>query len=723
MTYEQFQKRYTYNQTTDHLGEGGFGKVFKAYDNHLDRWVAIKVAEIKTGLEQIRLKKEVELINKLPTNQNIARYEECYTFEFPVGTYDYGVLMYYEQGNLLQLIEREYLSFEQKQSILKQILAGIGFLHSQGIIHRDIKPQNILIVNRNGEYIPKITDFGISKQLDINKSSIFNNSLAGAGTLSYASPEQLGAKDIRKNTDLWSFGVIAFWMLTGKLPFNTGGHPATSEAGRAELFSQINTGKLPSDIQNIPHPWKTVIEKCLVLDYNTLRVQRVEDLENILQGKTISDPPPPKPPKADDTELNPKINDGDKTKPEIKKPEVPPIVNTDAPENKQKLLWWILGGAAVLLIVLLIWQPWGKTEVVNNDNKASNFEIVEEVEISLAEVQTDAISNITETTVTGGGNIIKDNGSPVTERGVVYSKSSNPTTSNTRVISGSGTGSFIVSLSSLQSNTKYYARAYAINEAGTAYGNEVSFTTKEKETQQTQNPSNSINISMVYVSGGTFTMGCTSEQGSDCSDDEKPAHSVTVSSFNIGKYEVTQAQWKAVMGASASLSNPSYFKGDNLPVEYVSWNDIQTFITKLNQMTGKRYRLPTEAEWEFAARGGVSATLNNRQSYKYAGSNSIGSVAWYTDNSGSKTHPVGQKSPNELGIYDMSGNVYEWCSDWYGDYSSGSQTNPKGATTGSNRVLRGGGWSDYAQFCRTAYRFDTPAICGNFIGFRLVSPQ
>ena len=189
-------------------------------------------------------------------------------------------------------------------------------------------------------------------------------------------------------------------------------------------------------------------------------------------------------------------------------------------------------------------------------------------------------------------------------------------------------------------------------------------------------------IEMVYVKGGTFTMGAISEQGADAYDDEKPAHSVTLSDFYIGKYEVTQAQWRAVMG-----SNPSSFKGDNLPVENVSWNDIQKFIQKLNAQTGKEFRLPTEAEWEYAARGGSKS-----RGYKYSGSNNIGDVAWYSGNSGSKTHPVGQKQPNELGIYDMSGNVWEWCSDWYGSYSSSSQTNPKGPNSGDYRVLRGGDW-------------------------------
>ena len=216
---------------------------------------------------------------------------------------------------------------------------------------------------------------------------------------------------------------------------------------------------------------------------------------------------------------------------------------------------------------------------------------------------------------------------------------------------------------------------------------------------------------MVFVEGGTFTMGATAEQGSDAYSNESPTHSVTLSSYYIGRYEVTQAQWRAVMG-----SNPSRFTGDNLPVEQVTWNDVQEFITKLNQRTGKTFRLPTEAEWEYAARGG-----NKSKGYKYSGSNTIGDVAWYCNNSSDTTHPVGQKAPNELGIYDMTGNVYEWCQDWYGSYSADSQTNPTGPSSGSYRVLRGGGWSSNARYCRVSYRsYDNPVNWGSTYGFRLV---
>ena len=220
-----------------------------------------------------------------------------------------------------------------------------------------------------------------------------------------------------------------------------------------------------------------------------------------------------------------------------------------------------------------------------------------------------------------------------------------------------------------------------------------------------------ISIDMVRVEAGTFTMGATAEM-KDPWNVEKPTHQVTLTNdYYMGKYEVTQALWQAVMG-----NNPSNYKGDNLPVECVSWDDCQKFISELNRITGKTFRIPTEAEWEYAARGGKKS-----RGYQYSGSNNLSDVAWYSDNSGKKTHAVGTKQPNELGIYDMSGNVEEWCQDWYDNYSSSSQTNPTGANSGYVRVIRGECWASYAWRCRSSFRnYGAPGEDAAGLGLRLV---
>ena len=232
-----------------------------------------------------------------------------------------------------------------------------------------------------------------------------------------------------------------------------------------------------------------------------------------------------------------------------------------------------------------------------------------------------------------------------------------------------------------------------------------------------------LNMRMIYVEGGSFNMGCTSEQGGDCDSDESPTRYVTVNSFYMGMLEVTQSQWEKVMGTSVyqqkNKANPDWpmrGTGADYPMYYVSWEEAKEFCRRLSQQTGKTYRLPTEAEWEYAARGG-----KKNEGTKYSGSNYLGSVAWYSENSNSSTHPCGTKQANALGLYDMSGNVWELCEDWYGDYLSYDTNNPKGASTGQYRVLRGGGWYSNASRCRVAYRnCYSPGLRYGDYGFRVV---
>ena len=239
---------------------------------------------------------------------------------------------------------------------------------------------------------------------------------------------------------------------------------------------------------------------------------------------------------------------------------------------------------------------------------------------------------------------------------------------------------------------------------------------KALQAQQEQVPPqdlpDSLRIAMVFVQGGTFTMGCTKEQGDNCLEDEKPSRQVTLDDYYIGRYEVTQAQWRYIMGR-----NPSKFRGCwSCPVENVSWFDVQKFISKLNERTGQTYRLPTEAEWEFAARGGTKS-----RGYRYAGANYLDTLAWYYGNSGNRTHSVGRTLPNELGIFDMTGNVFEWCADWFGPYPPYNQNNHKGASAGPDRVLRGGSYDAYPWACRVSYRRDASPVSRTADqGFRLV---
>ena len=232
-----------------------------------------------------------------------------------------------------------------------------------------------------------------------------------------------------------------------------------------------------------------------------------------------------------------------------------------------------------------------------------------------------------------------------------------------------------------------------------------------------------INMKMIWVEGGDFLMGCTSEQ-SDCDNDETNVRRTKVDGFYIGMLEVTQSQWEAVMGTSvyqqrnkANTSWPMRGVGPDYPMYYVSWEEAMEFCRLLSNKTGKTYTLPTEAQWEYAARGG-----NKADGTKYAGSNMVDVVAWYSGNSNSSTHPCGTKRANALGIYDMSGNVWEWCSDWYSSsYTSYDTNNPTGPSSGASRVYRGGSWSSDARRCRVANRGgDTPGSRYYFLGFRVV---
>lgn len=347
------------------------------------------------------------------------------------------------------------------------------------------------------------------------------------------------------------------------------------------------------------------------------------------------------------------------------------------------------------------------------------------LEVTVPTLANVTVSNISNSSVKVDSKVSSTGSGTLTDAGFVYSTNHYPTTSDSKLSCGKAT-TLSGNITGLLSETTYYVRAYATNEKGTNYSAECEFKTTKYEV----NPYKSLTIETSYgsttldmakVQGGTFKMGAQSSSSSqdnydkNAYSDEKPVHQVTLSTFYISKTPVTQYLWYVVMGSYPNISS-AYGLGDDYPVYNISFAQCQQFILRLKSLTGKDFRMPTEAEWEFAARGG-----NNSENTIYSGSNTVGSVAWYSQNASGKTHPVAQKQANELNIYDMTGNLWEWCSDWYGNYSSSSQTNPTGPTSGSSRVIRGGGYSDNAEDCRVSVRSSaTPGTGYTTIGLRLV---
>ena len=564
-----------------------------------------------------------------------------------------------------------------------QIASALSYMHSRRMLHLDLKPGNVML-RTGGEAV--LIDFGLSKQFT-DDGEPESSTTIGGGTPGYASLEQANYNEddseskLPVTMDVYSLGATLYKMLTGKRP------PVASDVLARFPEQPLRDHGVSDDViaairhamQPIPaNRYQSVADFAAALDSAseaTEAADREEEPEVVLvdDGRQPVAEPQPHTPAAEPARANQEQHEYPESEPEPEQP-------------RRKWLPWVVGFAvaAVAFVAVMLLQPKPQpaievsedliTAVTQSDTVSADEQPVQQVAQQPQKPEPQQTQQQPQ--------------QPVRQEPVEQPQPTRPESQQTQ-------------------QQPEPQQAQQQSQRPVQQPEPEPTPTPEPERPQHNLP----DVAMVYVSGGTFTMGATSEQGSDAYDREKPAHSVTLSGYYIGKYEVTQALWKAVMG-----SNPSYFKGDNLPVEFVSWNEVQEFLRKLNAMTGKRYRLPTEAEWEFAARGG-----NSSRGYKYSGSNSLGNVAWYYDNSGSGTHAVGTKSPNELGIYDMSGNVCEWCQDWNGSYSSSSQRNPKGPNSGSYRVYRGGSWNGNARSCRVSFRYHfTPGLRNNGIGFRLV---
>ena len=664
---ELFANRY---RLIKEVGRGSFGEVWQVRDEQLDLEVALKVyiALDERGLEEFK-----------------GEYKNTYALNHPNllhATY-FGVdekrpylVMPYCPASAVGLLGE--VDEGTAWRFLRDVAGGLAYLHGQDILHRDIKPDNILR-NEAGDFV--ITDFGISLRM---RSTLRRNSTRQmqqgemSGTIGYMGPELFGKKaEAVKATDIWALGASLYELLSGELPF----------MGQGGVM-QLHGAEIPEIPERYGKELQEVLEACLSREcWDRPTAEQLRDYaEAKLQGR--------KPVKTwGEPSGSAKAKDGTTGKPEAGK--VEPTIASKAEveaETTQKGQRKIGGVPSIVLAISVVLFVVVAFYVVRENQKEREKAEWDREQISIAErARQDSIADAQaemqrqarEAEERRQAEEARQKAEQERERQAAEAKAEQER------------------LAQQERERQEEARKQREAEA------------RRRATSNRTIRVGNVSFEMVYVQGGTFQMGATAEQGSDAYDGEKPVHSVTLSDFHIGKYEVTQGLWKEVMG-----ENPSYNKaGDNYPVEMVSWEDCQRFIERLNSRTGLNFRLPTEAEWEYAARGGQKS-----RGYKYSGSTyDLGSVAWYEGNSGNRTHPVGQKQANELGLYDMSGNVYEWCYDWYGRYSSSSQRNPSGPASGARRVLRGGCYCNGARFCRVSIRvIGDPGYRSYFYGLRLV---
>ncbi|CAK0741100.1 formylglycine-generating enzyme [Gammaproteobacteria bacterium] len=591
----------------------------------------------------------------------------------------YEILEYCERGSLQDLLAKGAMGEKQVRALLTELSAALRELHAQGILHRDLKPGNVLIRSEQ-PLILVLTDFGIASVTD---STLHFTS--AHRTVRYAAPEAASGV-VSVAADYWSLGMILAEALTGRHPF--------SGLSEVVIQYQLNTQAVP--LVDISEPWLTLCRGLLLRDPS----QRWGDAEI---GRWLA---------------------GDKT---LAVPvEIPAAADVPAVDAHRAAHPYKLQGTACWTARELAaqlaknWErgtkdlqrglllPWLKDELRDQDLTSLLMDLLEEGGLTPDERLFRLILQM----APNQPPVWREISMEIADLAALARRAMQNDADAKRDIQTIRDRGLLTILATI--DPRYLEIHRAWQEAETAR-----IEAEEKAKRQAAAKAEAARIKdeedallrllrseMVAIPGGTFMMG-SPETEKDRNSDERQ-HQVTINGFEMAKTPVTQSQWKAVMG-----NNPSYFQGCNdCPVEQVSWNDAIQYIEKLNALTGGGYRLPTEAEWEYAGRGGRAGKL-------YCGGNNLDAVAWYYGNSDGKTHPVGQKAPNGYGLYDMSGNVWEWtCSEYDGDYGGGEQHCQ--TSSDADRVYRGGSWFYDPLGLRAASRGGlSPGSRGSYLGFRL----
>jgi formylglycine-generating enzyme required for sulfatase activity len=715
-----FQQRYNFNPKTDLIGRGGFSKVYKATDTLLERIVALKFF---TG----NISEKYQVLNEI---RKVIRFEHpnlCKYYDVAVLTNRdvMGETEHIEVGIMEYIDAGDFKSFTRKNpqyvdKLLIDVLKGLAYLHRHGIAHRDLKPQNILVKTDEDEPIAKITDFGISKVIatdDANSSHLL-------GTIEYMAPEQFNPKKygvngrITTNLDMWSFGLLVYEAINHESFFGSRSGGVSAEQVMANILSEASLEKAAT----MPAKYREILKRCLVKKAGE-RVQNALELIPLLEGKIIVDPV---------TETDQKYDIPDSSS------EVTQVINV-VPE----MITGEIGTAAQNTITREIstvgqYGRSGETSTVGQNTITEEISSAEQIPEMTAEVtreiepdrraeeaEPDARANTTKTVLTGGAtNKVPD--------------------TNGKDVFISERIKKIIILSSL-------AISLIVLVIAVPFVTQLNTSPEQAVTTTDSQPSlpavEEWKPELVQVKGGSFIMG---DSGTNSVASDHYGHDVSLSDFFLGKYEVTVAQFKYFInetkytttaqqkGSSQIFVNGRWIPGngvdwrhdaqgrlinsniEKIPVVHVSWTDANAYCQWLSKKMNETYRLLTEAEWEFAARGG-----DKSKRYIFSGGDSINQVAWYQKNSDSSIHPIGTKNPNELGVYDMSGNVLEWCNDWYDKdyYKNQLNENPKGPDApakDSQKVLRGGAWAYQEKFVRNVHRAKLkPDVVGGGTGFRV----